>query len=243
MPGFQIERRPVGYAMMDVDVDPSFPHPSLAAMKGFSTAQLGAQFDAFWSRLTQDDPAPERDRLLAAYGERHRAYHNLTHIADCFDQLTWSPQAPERPMEMEAAIWFHDVVYKPFSATNEADSAAWAGSCLAAADVEQNAIEWVEALIVATQHTEAPDDPDTQLLIDIDLSILGRSRPRFEAYEAQIRREYRWVPGPLYRKKRGAILRSFLDRRSIFSTAAFRERYEQPARDNLAASLALLSAG
>jgi predicted metal-dependent HD superfamily phosphohydrolase len=46
----------------------------------------------------------------------------------------------------------------------------------------------------------------------VDLSILGAETPRFDQYEQQVRDEYGWVPGPIYRHKRKAILESFLAR-------------------------------
>ena len=43
------------------------------------------------------------------------------------------------------------------------------------------------------------------MLIDIDLSILGAPPARFAEYEQQIRAEYAWVPGILFRPKRRAM--------------------------------------
>jgi predicted metal-dependent HD superfamily phosphohydrolase len=41
------------------------------------------------------------------------------------------------------------------------------------------------------------------------------------------------VPQPLFDEKRGAILRSFLDRERIFATPLLRSRFEAAARANL----------
>ena len=78
------------------------------------------------------------------------------------------------------------------------------------------------------------------LLADIDLSILGATAERFDEYEVQVRQEYAWVPGPLFRRKRGAILQAFLARPSLYSTPWLRGRFEAQARSNLQRSVARL---
>ena len=68
---------------------------------------------------------------------------------------------------------------------------------------------------------------------DIDLAILGQSPDLFGAYDRGIREEYSWVPEDDYRKGRIAVLQSFLERKSIYSTDYFRSEYEEKARKNL----------
>ena len=91
----------------------------------------------------------------------------------------------------------------------------------------------VHDLVMATRHTAVPSGQDDRLLVDIDLSILGAERARFDEYEQQIRREYAYVPGFLFRRKRREILTGFLDRPAIYSTPHFHDRLEARARDNL----------
>jgi predicted metal-dependent HD superfamily phosphohydrolase len=88
---------------------------------------------------------------------------------------------------------------------------------------------------MATRHDATPTDSDEQLLVDIDLSILGANRERFAEYDRQVRAEYSWVPGFIYNMKRKGVLKAFLARPSIYNTSYFRERYEQQARINLGA--------
>lgn len=64
------------------------------------------------------------------------------------------------------------------------------------------------------------------LLVDIDLSILGAPRARFDEYEAQVRAEYGWVPRFLFRTKRRDVLAGFLARHSIYNTPTLRESLE-----------------
>jgi predicted metal-dependent HD superfamily phosphohydrolase len=86
---------------------------------------------------------------------------------------------------------------------------------------------------MATKHHPLTSDADTALMLDIDLSILGRCPDRFTEYTEQIRREYSWVPEPLYREKRTEILEGFLRRKRIYQTGEFAGRLEGQARANL----------
>jgi predicted metal-dependent HD superfamily phosphohydrolase len=93
---------------------------------------------------------------------------------------------------------------------------------------------------MATRHDAAVDEPDQQLLVDIDLGILGQPRAIFDAYDAAIRREYHWLPWPRYAETRVAVLTGFLDRPHIYSTPPLRERFEKQARSNIAYAIATL---
>jgi predicted metal-dependent HD superfamily phosphohydrolase len=95
-------------------------------------------------------------------------------------------------------------------------------------------------LVLATRHESVALDPDSQVIEDVDLSILGAEPARFDQYEEQVRQEYGWVAGPIYQHKRKAILESFLARAAIYNTSRFIERYERQARANLARALARL---
>jgi predicted metal-dependent HD superfamily phosphohydrolase len=81
---------------------------------------------------------------------------------------------------------------------------------------------------------------DSLLLADIDLSILGAEKKAYESFEISVRKEYRWIPYFIYRKKRRAILTSFLDRDTIYSNEYFQKEYEMKARGNIRDSIAAL---
>ena len=200
-----------------------------------------------WSRAWSGLGAPDagialRDRLLAAWSEPQRRYHTLHHLGDCLALFEQAAHLAEHPAEVEIALWFHDAVYDLKSKDNEARSAAWADECLQAARAGQEVRERMHALIMATCHAALPTTLDERLLVDIDLSILGAPAERFDEYEVQVRQEYAWVPGPLFRRKRREILQGFLARPSIYSTEWFFSRREEQARDNLRRSLSRLRA-
>ena len=173
------------------------------------------------------------DQLLACYSEPHRYYHTLQHLDECLAMLESVRDLAEHPDEIELSLWFHDAIYDTHRHDNEGRSADWARTALQEAGVTAEPAERVHALIMATRHTANPTLPDEQLLVDIDLSILGAEQARFDEYEEQIRKEYAFVPRWLFRRKRRAILQGFLDRSTIYSTARFREILEERARVNL----------
>jgi predicted metal-dependent HD superfamily phosphohydrolase len=146
----------------------------------------------------------------------------------------------EQPAEIELALWFHDAVYVPGAADNERRSADWAVHELESAGASQHLSASIRSLILVTQHDAVPTTPDEQVIADIDLAILGASGERFLEYEAQVRKEYAWVPDSVFGRERAKLLRGFLARPSIYSTEFFRERLEPQARQNIAASLARL---
>ena len=200
---------------------------------------LSERWEETWRGLDRTPPAGVVDFLLRAYDEPSRAYHTTQHLEECFGHLDACPVEPQHRGRLELALWFHDAVYETKASDNEARSAALARTELA--DLPETELDEIEALILATAHTSAPQAGDQQLLVDIDLAILGASHERFEEYEVQVREEYRWVPGLLYRSGRRKILRGILARDSIYGTAHFRDSFELRARENLERSIAQLS--
>lgn len=200
-----------------------------------------AFWDATWAGLgAQAAPPGVLVRLLARYAERHRAYHTREHLEECFSLWAGTLDLCEHPYEVALALWFHDVVYEPRRSDNEVVSARWLADAARSVGVGEASIARMHALILSTRHDAPVLEGDASVLVDIDLAILGAPVARFERYEAQVRREYRWVPGPMYRASRARILRTFLERPAIYTTASFRERFEAAARVNIERSLATL---
>ena len=172
-------------------------------------------------------------QLAGAYAEPSRAYHNTQHIRDCLSQLDLSRELARGPDEVEAALWFHDVVYLPGAADNEDRSARLAEATLTAGGAPLKTGRRVAELVLATRHLTVPSEPDSQLVCDIDLSILGREPAVFDRFERAIRQEYAHIPEPAYRHERAAVVARFLQRESLYQTEYFRDRFEQQARANL----------
>lgn len=208
---------------------------------------MAPPFEDSWSRAWRglqgrDDGTVVRDALLARYAEPHRRYHTLQHLGECLAHFETLRGAPDRPAEVEMALWFHDAIYDLGATDNERRSAHWAREALAAAGVAAEAVARVEALVMATRHAAPPRTRDEKVLIDIDLAILGAEAERFAEYERQIRAEYAHVPALLYAPRRRALLQGFLDRPAIYHLPAMHRRFEARARANLSGSIAALAA-
>ncbi len=171
--------------------------------------------------------------VVEVWSEPHRAYHDTAHLEHCLRQFDAHRDVAESAGEVELALWFHDAIYRPTASDNEEQSARWARSAIIDAGLPDALADRVAVLIMDTRHDAAPEGADGRLIVDVDLSILGSPPEEYDRYEAAVRREYRWVPGFVFRKKRIGILESFLERDAIFLTEPFFELYESRARSNL----------
>ena len=176
-------------------------------------------------------------RLISAYEEPQRKYHTIQHLSECLVLLEGNLDLGVEPAEVEISLWFHDAIYNVKASDNEAQSADWAQQELRQAGVAPERSDRVKEHILATRHSALPQGQDQMLVVDIDLSILGAPRGRFDEYEAQVRAEYGWAPEFLFRRKRREVLAEFLARNRIYNTPRLREALESQARENLAYSL------
>ena len=165
------------------------------------------------------------------------------HIDECLAHFTAVRHLAEQPHIIEAAIWFHDVIYVPKRNDNEAASAAWAATVCQEFSVAPATSTQIEHLILLTKHDRSLLIGDGALLVDIDLAVLGATATRFDEYEQQVRSEYAWVPWSTFCQKRVELLQQFLARPSIYQTAYFQERFESTARRNLEHSVQQLRLG
>jgi len=202
---------------------------------------VSASWQRAWAELGLTADASLRDRLLAAWSEPHRRYHTLQHLRECLAHFDAVHDLARHPGEVCLALWFHDAVYEPQRHDNEQRSADGARERLLQAGASREVADRIHALVMATRHEAIPCDPDAQLLVDIDLAILGAPRERFDEYERQVRLEYVHLTDGDWRAGRGDVLRGFLARPAIYSTPPFHARLEAVARDNLAYSLAKLA--
>ena len=199
-----------------------------------------------WSNLLAQLNLPQDiaifERLSEAYREPQRYYHTAEHISNCLERLDHVAEFAKRPQDIELAIWFHDAIYQPMRSDNERKSADWALKFLNSVNAPLGLRAKIEHYILATKiHERQQAGDDLALFMDIDLSILGSDEEIFTVFETNVRREYRWVPAPIYRNKRRKLLQGFLARPKIYSSAWFQQRYEALARHNLARAIAALA--
>ena len=115
------------------------------------------------ARWPLPDHHPERDALLAAYGDPARGYHDvlhLTEVLDRIDELAGAGAADDTSLRL--AAWFHDGVYDG-ERGDEDRSAVWAEDALADTDHAGP----VARLVRLTEHHDpAADDLAGQVLCD-----------------------------------------------------------------------------
>jgi predicted metal-dependent HD superfamily phosphohydrolase len=188
---------------------------------------------------------PLRAELVAAYTAPGRHYHDLRHIEALLGFAEACAGAIADRDAVEAAIWFHDAIYDTRRNNNEERSAALAAARLAG-KTDRNRVARIAAMIRATaghimpEFDDAAAMQDSALFLDMDLAILGSPATDFDAYEADVRREYNWVAEPEWRIGRCAVLAGFLARPAIYITARFQASHEAAARRNLARAIARL---
>ena len=203
--------------------------------------------DSRWSGLAERlgiiKPLVAFRWLESHYEESARKYHSTRHINECLGILDRTHHLEASNPLVEYALWFHDAIYNTFSKKNEERSADAAVKVLERSGRPNADCALVRAMIMATRHGMQPTEPPLQLLVDIDLAILGAEADRYAEFELQIRAEYWWLPTAMYRKQRAAVLQSFVTRPSIYATHEFRERLERQARNNIAWGLEQLNFG
>lgn len=200
-----------------------------------------ARWHDMWTQLGASSSNDELYlRLVACYAESQRKYHTMQHLAECFAHLALLHDEATRPLEIELALWFHDAIYKARRKDNEAQSADWARATVLSNGLSPDCADRIHGLVLMTKHDAVPAEPDARVMVDVDLGILGADPERFDEYEQQVRQEYAWVPGLLYRRERRKVLQQFAARAQIYSTEHFHRAREAVARANIARSLARL---
>ena len=200
---------------------------------------------AAWTVAVGDDHAAlaALDDVVARHREPHRRYHGVRHV-------TWVVRhvrelAAEVPTDdldaIVVAAFFHDAVYDPRATDNEGQSARLAERVLADLGWDEGRRTRVSDLVRATAAHAGTDDPDTAVLLDADLAVLGSEPAAYQAYVTGVRTEYAHVDNDAWRTGRSQVLRHLLARDSLYATAPARQRWASRAAANMTAELASLS--
>ncbi|MHA6287276.1 HD domain-containing protein [Maricaulis sp. CAU 1757] len=208
-------------------------------------SRLDARMTTRWAehvRAAGLTPAPAiGTALVQAYGEPHRCYHTLEHIADMLDMIEARASTDTPIHRLRMAAWFHDAVYDTRASDNEEQSAVWARNALTEAGAEPSFAAEVAALIRATaDHQGGGKDEHDNLFLDIDISILGASPARYRAYADAIRAEYGWASDSDFQIGRSDFLQRILARERVFLTPDFEAELGDQARHNMQWELASL---
>ena len=178
--------------------------------------------------------------ILDLYDEPDRHYHNIDHIGTMLVVFKSSRPKCTMPSEVTLAIIFHDAIYNPQARDNEEKSAELAVETLATFGVPKVSLDLIEESILSTKHHTPTAHPASTLIIDTDLSILGSIDEEYDKYSRAIRAEYSFVSNEDYRVGRTNVLKSFVNRDSIYLLPWFRERFEKQAQKNIELEIAML---
>ena len=206
---------------------------------------LGEEFCTAMMRLGANGKEARKcfNRLAKCYGEKHRKYHTLLHLAHCLEGFGKVAMYAHNRYAIVLAIFYHDVVYNPLRRDNEAESAKYfkfdMWNVLEIRD--KMLVDKVARMIMQTKHhqLDSTDDRDCALFLDVDMSILGAEPHVYDQYSSDlVRREY-----DHYSDEEWAVARIefFLDPTidsatagvPIFHTRVMREKYEERAIANL----------
>ena len=178
------------------------------------------------------------------YEEEGRFYHTLEHVRQVLATVERLAPYAEDVAVVKLAAWFHDAVYEPGAADNEARSARTLRQTLQPYPVPAAAVEEAARLILLTEgHEAAADDGNGHVLLDADLAILGAEPAAYRRYTQAIRREFAHVPEEAYRRGRAQVLRHLLAKDPLYYTPPMQEEREARARRNVRHELAMLGDG
>ena len=122
---------------------------------------------------------------------------DLGHLAAVLGMVGELAGAAPDPDAVRLAAWYHDVVYDPRSAENEARSAGRARAGLRGL-VDDERLAEVERLVLLTvDHDAEPDDANGAVLCDADLAVLAAPPDAYAGYASAVRAEYSDSPAAL----------------------------------------------
>lgn len=198
--------------------------------------------------LPQDKCATIFDTIVSHYGEGHRTYHGLQHPVLLFDAARDIRR--NRPKlfrnsnfnaSLDIAIFAHDIIYDPKAekGDNEKMSAELAFEFARDMGFSREVMESAKQLTLATTHDFVPTKIEEQIMVDIDLSLLGIPWDEFVKNSEEIRVEYKHVPTDAFNVGRKAFLNGMLppNRSHIYSTEYFYNKLEAQAHRNIQRAL------
>ncbi|MBI3230262.1 MAG: pantetheine-phosphate adenylyltransferase [Burkholderiales bacterium] len=193
-----------------------------------------AHCEHYFALLTQEN----------GYGGPNRHYHNCDHLVHGLTEIrAWAANTDASPAaiaSLKKAFWFHDAVYHqndPRISDEEASAQFWLDAqlqqkCGLAED------DAVAQLIRVTDHFQESqiDHPLKNVMLGVDLAILGQDDDIYDIYAKAIRAEYSQVAQAEYRSKRGAAMRHLQQKaesKMLFTHPYFADHYNARAIQNM----------
>jgi len=171
--------------------------------------------------------------IFTKYSEPKRHYHTIDHLEAMITDLK---EVKENITDWDTtlfAVFYHDIINRASSKTNEGDSAKLAKKRLSEIGFNNDKIEKCLAMVLATKQHLSSNDGDTNYLLDADLAILGKNSEDYQKYSNQIREEYTIYADFMYNSGRKKALLHFLEMEAIYKTEHFFKKQEEQARINI----------
>lgn len=202
---------------------------------------MSVAFEA-WAALAGDSPTSRTEwaAVVRAWGEPHRRYHDLAHLAAVLGIVDRLADDAADPDAVRLAAWYHDVVYDPRRGDNEAVSAGRAKAGLRGLVPDERIAEVERLVLLTAGHAVEPGDANGAVLCDADLAVLASPPEAYAAYASAVREEYAHVPDELFTAGRIAVLEQLLALPRLYRLPAVAGTWEPRARANVAAELILL---
>jgi predicted metal-dependent HD superfamily phosphohydrolase len=197
---------------------------------------------AAWSALAGDSDTSRTEwaAVLDAWGQPHRRYHDLRHLAAVLGLVATLEEAAADPAAVRLAAWYHDVVYDPRRGDNEAVSAERALAGLRGLVPDERVEEVVRLVLLTAGHDAGPDDANGAVLCDADLAVLAGPPAAYAAYASAVREEYGHLSDAEFTAGRIAVLEHLLGLGTLFRLPAVAAEWTPLARANLTTELTLL---
>jgi predicted metal-dependent HD superfamily phosphohydrolase len=181
--------------------------------------------------------------IESSYGEATRYYHNMKHVRECLGHMQHllGVRKNSKSIIAEALIW-HDVYYDPHKhgGFNEMKSAQLFALYRGREWTLKDAIEICRLIELTASHVVAPDDATGQIVISLDLLILGSPPSRYREYTTGVRKEYvnnGVCSDEAFSTGRAKFLADLLTREHIFPWMPARKMYEAQAQSNVRSEL------
>jgi predicted metal-dependent HD superfamily phosphohydrolase len=227
-------------------------------LKGESKMKTVKEKSLLYLQFANKDTDLEKiwQEIVEMHSTPTRFYHTLGgHIDSCLNELESARDWIERSYpysgcqmnnydfycSLGLALLLHDIVMDFMAKDNEEISAVFAFQMLGKMGFKEAIREKVPNLIMDTKHLFPADSFGGKLVADVDLASMGQDEATWLVTEKNIRQEYAFVPENVFREGRRNILQGFLNKKRIFQTEFFFDKYEDAARKNLAASVERLS--
>jgi predicted metal-dependent HD superfamily phosphohydrolase len=200
---------------------------------------LKEQFIQLISKYTSNKAIQEElwNEIAAHYSSPGRHYHNLSHLANVFGELSEIKGEIKNWESVLFSLFYHDIIYDPSKGDNEIMSSLLAAKRMKEISVPTEIIEMSTAQILATAAHAVSDDDDINLFNDADMSILGQDWETYQHYSAAIRKEFAIYSDSVYTAGRRKVLEGFLAMARIFKTDTFHQKYNKRALENIGCEL------